>query len=958
MPGPNIESRERQVPCLWAPCTHFGSARSGPPGQTSCASYDPAAFHAGDVTLGAWRRTVTFLERSTPRPWERGSSSGSLTSCTTATPASSFSDRSNAEGLASCGRSGEQTPSLSGRSPTLHSWLMPRIGTRARVCLVAFFVAFEALRFMMAENLHTEGVNTFSVAVVAHLCSMAIALTLSFLLEGQPATKKVFSWHPLWRFIWVAVMFTCASALTLLARQMGTTAAQVETLGYVYMPISAVLSYYVFQREYGKLEWLALGMITLAIVTFVLLREQYKGLTLIDNERTQLRYTVTGFVFVLLAVVLSVSASILAERIFKDRSRGLRWWSADFYVMKVHIDFSSLLLSACMWLLPSYFPRFLGPLGSFLEQGTAAGTWFGAWSWKQGLVIFVTVGQGWSAGLLVKEFSTVTRAVVTTLTLVLVMCVEDPLMGNRFNFHAREVPSVLLAIIVFLSGMIFQTGRINLRQIQNAAKLGPGPQPLAQPQGTASPNNTATRLAVDEECGAEDAVELHTSEAIGPGGMAMEKTALERRTVLGTLTTYALVIVYILADTLRNVTLQTALSSTVINSNSMSLMQYACGVFVASFLSFSTHGFTGLRRAWEIRKIIKCLPAGFLFALSTALMNMAYSRGMTAALALVLGKFYILVAAVGARCVLGKFYMWLEYVAIGILTLASATFGYLQAIDVETGTASMFSVVSMLAVLGSAATAAFNSLLTERILKGEDVAFHVQKVRLDAASTLSTLALIPTMGLIIARAQDVPWVVRPVSGTCPQSSVCWDPGSGACASASCTCECAKGLFAGWMASSQAVILLALAMNTVHGWLVGKLVHNFSTVHRAVADSFSLLLIYFVAEPVLNGARLDNMCLNLVAFVVPLSSALFTVAAGEMQKVMQSVAAPGGGSETVVDSDGTREPSRTPTTVMPVAAELAVPTRGSEATAACQGAGSALGGTAGPVASPVTPAAVS
>lgn len=60
-------------------------------------------------------------------------------------------------------------------------------------------------------------------------------------------------------------------------------------------------------------------------------------------------------------------------------------------------------------------------------------------------------------------------------------------------------------------------------------------------------------------------------------------------------------------------------------------------------------------------------------------MNMAYSQGIDAALALVLGRVYIPVAAVGARCVLGKFYMWLEYAAIGILTLATVAFGYLKA---------------------------------------------------------------------------------------------------------------------------------------------------------------------------------------------------------------------------------------------------------------------------------------
>jgi len=75
------------------------------------------------------------------------------------------------------------------------------------------------------------------------------------------------------------------------------------------------------------------------------------------------------------------------------------------------------------------------------------------------------------------------------------------------------------------------------------------------------------------------------------------------------------------------------------------------------------------------------------------------------------------------------------------------------------------------------------------------------------------------------------------------------------------------------------------VNTAQGWLVGRVTQRFSTVHRAIADSFSLLAIYFVGDPLFNGASLDSVSLNLVAFIVPLSTATFAVATSEMQKVM-------------------------------------------------------------------------
>merc|ERR1712073_247725 len=82
-------------------------------------------------------------------------------------------------------------------------------------------------------------------------------------------------------------------------------------------------------------------------------------------------------------------------------------------------------------------------------------------------------------------------------------------------------------------------------------------------------------------------------------------------------------------------------------------------------------------------------------------------------------------------------------------------------------------------------------------------------------------------------------------------------------------------------------ILALAIHPLQGWLVGKVTQRFSTVHRAIADSFSLLALYFIGDPLFNNTSLSNVSLNLVAFIVPLSTATFAVATVEMQKVMQA-----------------------------------------------------------------------
>ncbi|CAE8625517.1 unnamed protein product [Polarella glacialis] len=353
------------------------------------------------------------------------------------------------------------------------------------------------------------------------------------------------------------------------------------------------------------------------------------------------------------------------------------------------------------------------------------------------------------------------------------------------------------------------------------------------------------------------------------------------------LTTYALILVYIISDAGRTITLQKALSTTVTNSTSMGLVCYVLGVIVASCLTLFTHGLAGLRLAMSPRKILYCLPAAFLFALATALGNLAFAMGISSGLYVVLGKFYTPVAALGARWIMGKFYMWLEWFALIILTLSSAAFGYLQAYPIQQQGRPMDSNLAAIAlVLGSAATSALASLVTERILKGETEPFHMIKVRLDFGSVLSSLVLLPVIGMIATRPQDVPWVSRPVDyATCPVDSVCWILSEGTCDSPACECPCAsKGIFAGW---NSWMLLLAVAVNTTQGWLVGKVTQRFSVVHRAIADSFSLLAIYFLCDPLFNGKSLADAGLNLVALIVPLSTATFSVATSEMQKVFQA-----------------------------------------------------------------------
>eukprot|EP00928_Gymnodinium_smaydae_P066366 TRINITY_DN49387_c0_g1_i1.p1 TRINITY_DN49387_c0_g1~~TRINITY_DN49387_c0_g1_i1.p1 ORF type:complete len:852 (-),score=93.44 TRINITY_DN49387_c0_g1_i1:128-2521(-) len=749
--------------------------------------------------------------------------------------------------------------------------------------------------------------------------------------EGMPAISRLYSNMFLWHSTQVSMLFTLASLFVLLAYKIGTPAAEVVTIGYVYMPLSVVFSEYVFKRRYGRLEWLSVGMMALAILAIVLLREEAAA------GHHQRSATFAGFSLVFGAVISSVCASILAEKLLKSRSGSTDNGSESielpklpcrsqrrdsFLIQKVRLDFASLLVSTFVWCDPF---SFLKLCDRFYREWSHSNQWFGSWGRYQCMMVLVSVCQSWMAGLVTKEFSTVTKAIVQTLTSICMMMFGDWLMNDRFNFQSRELPSLLLAVIAVMSAMIFQTGRLNLQVIRRALKLGP----------EAEATYNLGSLPLEEQCGAtpmvrknartaekEEPVGFHIEAQTGVDGDPLLSEADEERNELGShdatvsdatvqgevaignsvairdvlfshvlaamrwLHDYALLLVYVCSDAGRTLVLQQALSTTAINSTSMGLLCYVCGVVVACCLTFQSHGSEGLQRAWRFSEILRCLPAAFLFALATALGNLAFANGITGSLFVVIGKFYTPAAALGARWVLERYYMWLEWFALIILTLSSAAFGYLQS---NASTAVDPPVFAMLLVFASATVSALGSLMSEKILKGDPLPFHVQKVRLDFGSIISSILLLPAIGCIATRPQDVPWASRPTSyATCDRESVCWDLRSHTCENPSCTCSCETGVFAGWdLGLCVWVLLLAGAVNTGQGWLVGQVTQRYGVVHRAIADSFSMLAVYFIGDPLLNGTSLGNACLNLVAFIVPLSTATFTVGASEMQKVFEA-----------------------------------------------------------------------
>jgi len=330
-------------------------------------------------------------------------------------------------------------------------------------------------------------------------------------------------------------------------------------------------------------------------------------------------------------------------------------------------------------------------------------------------------------------------------------------------------------------------------------------------------------------------------------------------------------------------------------SATMNLMTFVFGVGLATLMTGWLHGADGLRQAWDPWQILRYLPVGVLFGVSQSMVFMAYASHVPASIVTVLGFIYMPIAAIGKRLVLDKFTTWLQWVALIIITVASMTFGEMQA-DSRKGSGGARGGMSnwgLMYVVMSATLAALGSLVMEKMLGDEKKPFYIQKVALDMGSVFTSVVMFFVQGSLSERPMDAFWADRPL-GRCDDMN-CWGPvgSNSTCASQACSCLCDHGVFVNW---DSCLVWFTLVIITARVWMKGEVTKKTSTLEVAIAEAFAPILIYFVGQPVamyLEGKSgvletLSDWALNCVVFITPLSAMVFDVAESKMRMVMDSV----------------------------------------------------------------------
>ncbi|CAK9096500.1 Hypothetical protein (Fragment), partial [Durusdinium trenchii] len=310
------------------------------------------------------------------------------------------------------------------------------------LAIFGLFLIVDSSKYMVdVRAISHNPVTAQALVFLQDLISVLICVVAILRYIGPRGVVDTFCSAELFRCLPTAVLFSLSNAALAHAIGLGIGAATAVALGSLYMPMSALVSRFIFRRAYGWLELHALALLTFSSLTFCELRS--RAIDLSDG--------IQGASFVVLYAALACAACVLAEHIFKQRHT-----SSDgqelYCVQKARFDFWGLLTSAVILL-------YLG--------ASPSPSAFQDWRYLQVICVLIRVLQAWMAGVIVKHWSTVAKAVTQCLSMIIIFFLGDVIILGRSQ---GNVCIYMLALTVSLSAFMYQLGRRQtIKQMTQAA---------------------------------------------------------------------------------------------------------------------------------------------------------------------------------------------------------------------------------------------------------------------------------------------------------------------------------------------------------------------------------------------------------------------------------------------------------------------------------------------------------
>ncbi|CAE7353708.1 unnamed protein product [Symbiodinium natans] len=737
-------------------------------------------------------------------------------------------------------RSPVQAPPAAQSVPPHRCW--PGRGKLAWMMLFGVFLVVDSSKYLVDVKAMSSAHIAQAVVFSQDLLSVILCLLAVLRYEGVKGIPATFCSMELLRCFPTAALFSLGSASMAHAFSLGVGAATAVALNTLYMPMCAFVSRWMFRRAYGWLEIHALALLTFSSLTFCELRSRVIGL----------RSGIQGATFVILSGIFACLACLLAERIFKQR-HAQREEVERYCVQKARFDFWGLLTSALILF-------YLGePPSPQLYRD---------WHYIQVGAVLLRVVQTLMGCLLVKHWSTVAKAVLQCLSMLLVFFFGDVAFLNRGQ---GNLCIYMLALLVSLAAFMYQLGRRQTAHLLQAASeesvaetceseasFSSFQRTFSDPTDNRGGRSLLQRQRASTEevqpidvqvcCPSEFAPvspsqllsqrlprlpEVDQLELLDQGWLAQERSRNSQfvawiSSKSGVLVQLLCVAIFVFFDSARTIVNDQFIRSAPIVSQSVTFAQFGASVVVGLLVTGLVDGLPGLREALAWKDVLRSFPVAACFSLSQTFTIMAYSAGVSGMENTVVGNVYLPLSALLSRWIFRRSYSFLEWIALTALMLSASVFVLLQQSPSGQVSSHIFST-GILFVILSVCMSCLASMLSEKIMKAGSSPFYIQKVTLDIGSFLTSIVMLFVCGVASQRPNDAFWKTRDVSG-----------------------RMEAGIFVAWDARMVLVLVVTLLQN----WLAGLVAKRLSTVIRSSAQQISLLIVYFVGDIWLNHVVFD------------------------------------------------------------------------------------------------------
>jgi len=711
--------------------------------------------------------------------------------------------------------------------------------------------------------------SAFSI-VVGLLCSACLGGNGG--MSGYEAVKKALNPRAIFNCFHVAVCF-CLSHLTLArAYVLGFPAATSIVLGNLYLPGCALLSRWFFGRRYGWLECIALAELSLASLTFAELYNLDHGL--IGTGESGHVFILSTWALSITSTMLSCFASLAAEKILK-RKYTPEATDTPFYIQKVQLQVGQFVAALIVLCFSSF--------------------WLSFQSWpniqenpKIYLAILLRSAQGWMAGYLTKTFSTVSKAFVKRMSLLVIYFFGEEILVRRQNVipstmqgyvvSADRLTVCALAFLVFIVPVIYEMGRsISIaREAHEQSKIALPSFGIFRSLGILD-GSEDQRGVKSEKVGILDGGWLDQVRT------ANSSLAVWLSSTTGLASQLLCVFFFIFADAGRTMTKEwfwrqeeakSMTPQTVVLAGSLT------SVCLGSIVSLILDGFGGFRRALSFSDALHCLPVAACFSIAQTCSSLSFSYGIKGIVSTVVGYLYMPLTAVLTKMFFGRSHTTLEWLALLLIMISAFVFVELQTLgkhlrfaygqtgdisgDVGDDTSDGLDACLGIAVLFglcSVVFASMGSLAAEKIMKASDNPYYQQKTNMDLGCLLTAFIMLFVIGSMDARTD---LQKQRLSTSYIQEPAFWkkrertDGTWGICPPAGW----------GWEA------IVNMFVELVHAWMGGLVAKRLSSVVKTVAQAVSLLLVYFIGELVIKDIPFW-WPIGSMAFVMALSVLLFT-----------------------------------------------------------------------------------